>query len=265
VRQNLSKFLPCLALVPCLMALAKTQRVPQGKAVTGDIDRPPLVFSQYAVSLGEIPATGVVPAHFDYWNRGDQAIEITEITPSCGCLAPRIVDEKRVLQPGERGRFYVSVKTANETPGPKDYTVQVKYKDQQPREEIVRFHLDVPERKVTVTPSEVYFYQLTGQPDSRTILVQDHRGQRLNVTDVQVTSELATVAMGAAKEGEGGVWENEIRVDVPGEVPNGRKIALIKIQTDDIDYPLITVPLLIQGPEKSSVQLTSGEEEVKSP
>lgn len=242
-----------------------TQGVPDGRALSGGASRSPLVFSQYAVNLGEVPATGVVPAHFDYWNRGDQPLEITELTPSCGCLAPRIVDNQRVLQPGERGRFYVSVKTANETPGPKDYTVQVKYKDEQPREEIVRFHLDVPERKVTVTPSEVYFYQLTGQPDSRTIRVQDHRGKRLNVTDVQVTSELATVTKGKAREGEEGAWENEIRVDVPGHVPAGRKIALIKIQTDDDDYPLITVPLLIQGPEKPTVQLTSGVEEVESP
>lgn len=244
--------------VPALLAGLLTQQVPVGRPIVGEVTRDQLVFSQYAVQLGEVRPTGTIPAHFDFFNSGETPIEIVKLEPSCGCLAPRLYDDKKVYGPGEHGRFYVSVKTANETPGPKTYTVKVKYDDGEPRERLVSFKLTIPEKKVSVTPSEVYFYQLDGSADSREIVVTDHRGRNLTITNVICPTEFASVTLGT-KIVEGQVSRTPIRIDIPANVPSGRNTAVLTIETDDPDYSTIKVPILIWGQE-SKIQQTSAEE-----
>lgn len=244
-----------LGFVPALLAGLMWQSAPVERKIAGDIVRSKLVFSQYAVHLGEVRPVGTIPAHFDFVNTGDQPVKILKLEPSCGCLAPRLYEDKKTYAPGEHGRFYVSVKTANESPGPKDYTVKVSYDDGEPKERLVSFHLTVPERKVSVTPAEVYFYQTQGKADFREIMVEDHRGRNLNVLDVVCSTEHASVKLGK-KTIDGHVSRTPIRVDVPADVPEGKSTALITIQTDDPDYQIIRVPILIWGPS-SNIQQTS--------
>jgi len=235
--------------LPFLLAICLTQRVPVGKSVEGSIERPALAFSTYQNHIGQVSATGTIPVRFEFCNRGDGPVEIVELKPSCGCLAPKMMDNIKTLQPNQWGRFFATINTANETPGDKDYTIDVKYRaDKELHHQTVRLQLIVPERKVTVVPSELYFYQLSGKPDSRTIKVQDHRGTQLTVLDAQLNSDLASVELGKGHATENGVWETNVRVDVAGVVPNGRKIAMMTLTTDDPDYPQIKLPILIQGP-----------------
>lgn len=244
-------------LIPTVLAAVLTQSVPHERALTGRRERENLVFSQYAVHLGEVRPIGTIPAHFDFFNSGDSPIEIVNLEPSCGCLAPRLYEDKKLYGPGERGRFYVSVKTANETPGPKDYTVKVQYLDEVPKETFVTFHLTVPEKKVAVFPAEVYFYQTHGTAEYREIMVEDHRGLNLNVLDVVCTSEIPEITIGQ-KVLDGNVSRTPIRIDVPAEVPPGKRTALMTIETDDPEYRLIRVPILIWGP-KDGIQQASAE------
>jgi len=243
---------------PALLAGLMTQKVPVGRPSVGQIERDKLVFSQYAVHLGEVAPTGTIPAHFDFFNAGETPIEIVKLDPSCGCLAPRLYGDKKIYGPGEHGTFYVSVKTANESPGPKDYTVKVKYHDGEPRERLVSFKLTIPEKKVSVTPAEVYFYQLDGNADSRSIVVEDHRGRNLTITNVTCPTEFATVSLGT-KIVDGQTSRTPIRIDIPADVPSGRQTAILTIETDDPDYSIIKVPILIWGQE-SKIQQTSAEE-----
>lgn len=246
-----------LGAAPALLAGLLTAKQPEGRSIVGTRERSSLVFSQYAVHLGEVRPVGTIPAHFDFVNAGDEPINILKLEPSCGCLAPRLYDDKQVYQPGERGRFYVSVKTANESPGPKDYTVKVLYDDGQPQERLVSFRLSVPEKKVSVTPAEVYFYQTNGKADTRELQITDHRGRDLNVLDVVSSSDLAQVFVGK-KQNNQGITTTPIRIDVPADVPPGKNISLITIETDDPDYRLIKVPVLIWGPNET-IQQVSGE------
>lgn len=246
---------------PLIMAALCTRSVPEAAPMSGRPLPKQLVFSQYAVNLGEVRPTGTIPAHFEFLNLGDSPIEIVRFDPSCGCLAPKLYDGKTVYEPRERGRFYVSVNTAKETPGPKAYTVGVHYtQNGQSKQETVTFRMSVPERKVSVVPPEVYFYQLNGEPDSREIVVEDHRGQDLNVLEVVCSSELAEVTVGQKVYREG-VPKTPIRIDVPGDPPAGRNIAFLEIRTDDPEFPTIPVPILIHGPLET-VQQVSGEMEI---
>ena len=262
VRSDLLSSVMVLAgLLPAVAAIFLTQPQPAGAVISGRPPQKKFVFSQYAVNLGEVRPTGMIPAHFDFFNLGETPVEITSFEPSCGCLAPKLYDGKMVYAPQEQGRFYVSVNTATETPGPKEYTVAIKFNDGQPKQEIVTFRLTIPERKVSVVPSEVYFYQLHGKADFREIIVEDHRGKNLNVLDVECSTELADITLGQQVSVDG-VTRTPIRIDVPADPPSGRHTGLIQIYTDDPDFPMIPVPVLIYGPEQK-IQQVSSEENVK--
>lgn len=252
----------CLfGFAPVLMACWGTSRVIEGTPVVGERKCASLAFSQYAVNLGEVPAVGTIPASFYFWNQCDRPLRITALQASCGCLAPKIIGGKEEFGPGEHGQFMVTVKTANESPGPKFYSVTVRYDDGGPREAQVHFRLVIPERKVTVSPAEVYFYQLSGREDSREILVEDHRGSRLQVLGAEISTKQAKVRIGPAEPGANGSWTTPIRLDVPAVVRPGREIALLSIKTNDPEYSVIKVPVLIQG-APPRIQQTAGEAEI---
>lgn len=237
-----------MGVFPVILAGWLTHPTAEGRPINGGLPRENLIFSQYSVSLGEVPPVGVIPAHFDFFNAGEQTLEIVKIEPSCGCLAPRLYDDKRVFGPNEHGRFYVSVSTANETPGPKAYSVRVHYNDGEPRERLLSFKMVIPDKKVSVTPAEVYFYQLTGEADSREIVVQDFRGRDLNVVGIDFNSQLADITVGQKVTDSQGA-RIPIRIDVPENLEPGRRTTLLKIFTDDPDFQRIQVPILIWGPE----------------
>jgi len=223
------------------------------------VEREQLVFRQYAIDLGLVPPVGTVPAYFDFRNQGDEPIEIVDLEASCGCLAPRLYDDKKTIyEPGEGGRFYVTVKTANETPGPKSFTVLVKYDDGQPKERVLSFRLEIPERKVTVSPAQLLFYQINGEPDSREITLSDYRGASLNVLNVRSESELVSLSVGEkVQSGENSTIP--IRIDVAALAPPGRQEFFVTIETDDPEYKRIQVPVMIFGPE-NPIRQVSGEQ-----
>lgn len=251
-----------LALLPLGLATWNTERVPLARTVSGSTQRPSLAFSQYAVHRGDVPPIGTIPIPFEFCNTGDRPLTLIKLDPSCGCLAPRVEQDKMTYAPGEWGRFYVSVKTANESPGPKEYRVRVEYDDGQPREETVHFHMTIPRQKVTVKPSELYFYQLNGKADSREILVEDHRGGSLEVLGAAVSSGEAIVTVGERLQHQEGYWVTPVRIDIPDRDTPGREIVTITIRTDDQEYPEIRVPMLIHGPSQK-IQLTGGEHETR--
>lgn len=248
-----------LALLPAALAVWSTERIPAARAVHGESERSSLVFSQYAVNLGEIPPTATIPVPFDFHNAGDRPLTLVKLDPSCGCLAPRVEQEKMSYAPGESGRFVVSVKTANESAGPKEYRVRVQYDDGRPREQLVHFRMVIPHKKVTVAPSELYFYQLNGKADWREIVVEDHRGGSLTVQGAAISSGESIVTVGEKYRHADGHWATPIRIDVPARPNPGKEIVMLTVRTDDSEYPEIRVPILIYGPTQP-IQLTGGED-----
>ncbi len=252
-----------LAALPFLMAAASQLWPTRPTPIAAAPDRPPLAFDQYVVNFHEMPVRPVIDAYFQFTNRSDKAVRITKIVPSCGCLNPRLYDGKQDYAPGERGRFTLAVKTAREQPGPKQYTATVQYvAEGKPYEETLALRLVLPEQKITVEPAEVYFYQLTGQPDSRTIHVVDRRGGTLEVTGIRFDSEFARATLGKVQMDDDGRRRFPIRIDVDGEVPAGRKFVELKIATNDPEFDEIRAVVLIQGP---STDIVPASAEVPAP
>lgn len=233
------------ALTPFAAAvLVHTVRPPLPCAIAAP-DRPALVFEQYLVDLGRVLPTTEVRGTFAFRNRGESPVRITDVHPSCGCLLPRLSTKE--LAPGETGYIVLRMQPANESPGRKTYTADVRYEDPRPHEVRLTFRVEVPERQLMVRPRGLLFYQLGEKPTTQWLTVSDARDNPATVTGVSVNKDWIAVALLETRQGESGARETEVKVTVPAEVPPGRHEAWVTVETDDPDSPVLRVPLMIQG------------------
>jgi hypothetical protein len=223
------------------------------RSLTASRDFPPIAFAQYSLNFGEVPPMPVIDAHFDFVNRSSGPVEVLGLRPSCNCLQPHLMGDRTTYQPGEAGRFHIQVRTANEPSGPQDYLVEMDYKgaDQKVYSEIVIFRVTLPELKVTVEPSEVLFYQLSGEAGTQTIHVTDFRDEPLQVTEVICDSPHPSFVVGEAVVDEHGRSTIPIQINIPEGLPPMREITYINILTTDEEFSRLQVPILIHGPLQS--------------
>jgi len=258
---RIRKALLGVALLPFCGAVFAWFSPSQPELVASAAPRPALGFRTYAINKGDVPPAPFIHTSFDFVNQSDRPVRISTVTPSCGCLVTKLVENQREYDPGEYGMLQVSLPTANEVPGPHDYTIKIAYDDGQPREETLRLTMNLPEPIVRVEPSEIYFYQLTGDADSRDVVLVDPRDSPLKITDARLVlligqeacpAELATVTIEESKS-TNGETRIPVRIHVAGSVPPTRTIAHLVISTSDPDFKTMKVPVLIQGPTRPIV------------
>lgn len=211
--------------------------------------RPGLAFHQYAVDLRKIHPTAEAHAIFIFQNRGSEPVQITAMEPSCGCLTPTLQgDQDKVIPAGESGRIVVRMQPANSTVGPHEYTVKVKYTDPEPREVQLTMKLEIPETTITVSPPALIVYHPHGsEPTPYDFKITDGRGKRFEVTDVSVNSDLVEAAIGETNFTQTGNFQQTVRVSIAGDLPPERTQALLIVQTNDVDFPELRIPILLQG------------------
>jgi hypothetical protein len=231
--------------IPFLCAIVAQVAGPHERPVVGEVSRPGLSFRQHLVDLGEVPPGEEVRGWFEFINTGSTPVKITKITPSCGCLQPRL--KKEVYQPGERGDITVRVKTALEAPGAKEYRVRVDFEDAQPRTMDLGFKLVLPENQVLVRPRALLCYQTNGQPTEKEISVTDGRSTPLTIEGATSSSDFVAVKIVGAGRDEDGRWCTTIKVTVAGEVPPGEHHTSVTMFSNDPAYPELRVPLIIAG------------------
>jgi hypothetical protein len=234
--------------LPLVMALAAQILGPRPRPIAAAPTRPALAFDQYLVDLGPVAPSEEVLAHFDFTNRGNAPVTDIKLDPSCGCLQPRL--KKTTYGPGESGNFVLHVQTANQNAGLKEYTVAVKYNDPIPREAIVVFRVELPANQVFVRPRALVLYQPgDASLPPREIEITDRRGRgkNLNITRVECTRPVAQVELQESTVDKEGHWHGHIKVTFPEKLPPGRVEAMIRIVTDDPEYHLLRVPLILQG------------------
>lgn len=242
-----------LAVVPFCIACLASGAPDQPQPLENPREFPPLAFAQYSLDFGEVPATPVINAHFDFVNRSDAPVEILGLKPSCNCLNPTLMGGRTTYAPGEAGRFHIQVRTANEPAGQQDYLVELDYLDAEDRvhTEALILRVTLPELKVTVEPSELLFYQLSGEAGSQTIHVTDFRDDPLEVLEVVSDSPYASFEIGEAEVDEFGRSTIPIQISIPEGIPPMREITLINIMTSDQEFSQLQVPMLLHGPIQS--------------
>lgn len=216
-----------------------------------------LAFDQYLVDLRDVGLRPVVHGEFHFKNIGPRPLTITKLEPSCGCLKPRLAGDVQTYEPGGRGLFVVGVATANESPGPHAYTIKVRYTDPDPHEVVLKFKLTLPERKLSIEPPELAFFQYNGQPSTATIHLTDYRGGDINVTSAAATVGFIDVEVQPPGWDERGNRRIPIVLHVPGTVPPGRTRCTVAIETTDPEFRSIRIPVLVDGP--SEIQQTGAQ------
>ena len=242
-----------LATLPFVLASIAHWAGSRVQKSTAGEPRPALAFETYLVDIsGRVKETDrVVGARFRFKNLSDQTVNVTDLIPSCGCLQPQL--EKRVYEPRDSGEFVLKMETAGESPGAKEYFVDFKYEDPIERTARLTFKLDLPERRLVVKPKALVIYQFTPGRTIHPVTVSDYRGGKgFKITSVKSTSKYAKVQLGEV-EHQNGLVEQKLDVIVEDLVPPGKHDGLIVIKTNDLDFPELYVPLIIQGPDQKTV------------
>jgi hypothetical protein len=232
-----------VASLPFLASLGFCAIERKASPLCDSIERPALVFDQYLVNLGEIHNTAKVEAHFRFKNCGSFPLRITNVTPSCMCLAPQI--EKRAYAPGEISDFTLKVLTTHQTPGPHEYLVALQYEDPKPREVTVTFKLII-RREVTLSPRQLIVYQNGISETEQKVVLTDMRPKPFIVTSATCRSPLVRVELKKPVDDPEGGRETTVVIHVAAQVPVGGEDCSVYLTTDDPHYPKIPVPLRIR-------------------
>lgn len=241
-----------LMAVPMGAATASYFSRGQAQPLSETPQRPSLAFHQYLVDLGAVRPTGELAARFSFSNMGSETVVIQEIIPSCGCLKP--MTKQKTYLPGQTGDFLARIHTANEAPGPREYTLRVKYTDPEPREELLTFRVKLPENQVLIRPHSLIFLQLNGNESTQDVTITDQRSRTLQLQNVVTSNPFVKAELGPKSIDDQGRLQQKVKITVSGKVPSRRFHTLISVTTDDPGYRTLTIPLMIQGPTPSVSQ-----------
>lgn len=235
------------ASLPFVLSLGFHLAGPKASEPQPAADRPALVFNQYFVDLGPRPPEPTMHAFFGFRNRGNAPVKIIDIETSCGCMISEFQNNKREYAPGEEGKFFLTVKTTREMPGPKEYFAKLRYEDPQPREIDVSFRCVLPEQQVRVSPPATVVYQPNTHPTSKEFHVTDNRRKPLRVLDVSSSADYIAAKIGDIESDEDGPRRTIINVTVETNVPPGRHDEMVTLLTDDPKFQQIPIYVRVEG------------------
>ena len=229
------------ALVP-FAASCCFYSAPTAAAVTGKRAIAPLVFDRYLVDYGPMPVQAMVnpdkpdepptiTVPYYYRNTSTQPIEIKSLTPSCGCLQPRV--GSMTVEPGGYGRLIMPVAIANEPAGPKEYLVKVIYQDEKIHEVDLALKMVLPEKQIEVTPRALWFYQSGTKPTTEYVTITDLRADSLEIESVECSSDFWTVEKKVDITNEFGHRIVKLAVTLKSDIPPGKHRGIINVLTND--------------------------------
>ncbi len=251
-------------LLPCIASTVFTSKVDEALPLVTTKSRPSLVFSPYLYHHGEDPVAldATLYSEFQFRNDGEQVVTIGEIERSCGCLSPRL--SKRQVAPGAIESLIVPLQTIRQAPGPHEYTLTVHYTDPEPRKATLSIKATFPKKMVTVQPTALYLSQSTDKSVPFQVAVSDYRDKTLNVTGVEATAWFVSANIGTSSESKIvqasyslespdeelylPAAQTTIKGEVAGGVPRGHHDVVITATTDDPEFPMVTVPMVVNGP-----------------
>ncbi len=267
------KLLIGLALLPCLGAFFMNVET-DAPPLKVTREQPSLLFSSHMHTHREdsIKPGATLHSEFHFRNRSDQTVTVNSVERSCGCMTPRWT---KTVAPGEIGVLRVPLDTIRQSPGFHEYLLTVNYTDTKPRSAFLTIKATFPEKMVVVQPRALYLSQRSSKPVDFSIAVSDFRDKPLRVTDVEATAAFVsadiyhktaveimqashTVESFDGTDADGSADDEAFhdprsRTDivgtVAGNIPPGHHHVLVTAKTNDPDFPVVSVPMIVQGPE----------------
>lgn len=237
-----------LAVLPCLSAFVFGSRESGEPPCSVTTGRPALVFSEYLIDYGPDPVAPqpTLTPEFYFRNNGDEKVQITEIQPSCGCLAPAITAKE--IDPGAIQKLTLPIRLRNEPSGLREYTVTVAYLDPKPRSVTLTVKAVLPEKSLIVEPRVLMVMGSANSSERHVITISDYRPESaakpIHVTGVTVSSSLFSAELEGQFPHEG-ASRTSISVQFRDNPPPGRHRGVINVATDDAMFPMIQIPVIV--------------------
>jgi hypothetical protein len=221
--------LPLAVSVPLVLFLAPT------------FVRAELECTRSVVDKGEVKSGLPLSHRFTICNRGPEAVEITDVRPSCGCLGPKL--DKRGLQTGESAQLLLEVNTLTQPAGVNNWRVTLRYKSGEVEQELPLYISARIVTEITVEPPSLAIY--TDTSISHEITVIDRRVEPLIVRAVSASSPHVRTHLGEVRRDDAGHWRRAIQVEVLDDCPEGTHAETLHICTSDPVYSELKVPFTI--------------------
>ncbi len=203
--------------------------------------RADLRIAQSQLNAGEVHSGAPLSQRFVFLNTGHETIEITGVQGSCGCLTPRLT--RRTLKPGEEGAVLLEVNTLQQAAGPHNWRVKVLY---QAGDEC---------HKATLVLNATIIAEITVQPAALTvfadsavaheIVVSDLRSHPFTITAAKPSSSELRAHLTEPHRDADGHWTWRIKLEVTGDLLEGRHSETVDLFTDDPTYSHLKVPVMV--------------------
>ena len=223
-------------------------------------DRPPLVFEPWFVEFTEEELKErVIKTPFYCLNRGDEPVTFGRIERSCGCVAPRL--HAQTIEPGKVGAIYVDIDSLRQAPGEHEYILDVAYSDSRRWKAQLLIKATFPQKMVVTEPKELFISQRTDQAISFQVSISDYREKPLAVIGMESSAWFVTAgyvekqpvpvvpASDSVDSAELTRTVTQVDGKVEGPVPPGRHYVILNARTTDEQFPAVTVPVFVSGPD----------------
>ncbi len=207
---------------------------------------------QSVVDKGEVRSGLPLAQRFLFCNRGPGPVEITDVRPSCGCLAPKL--DKRVLQAGETGELLLEVNTLTQPAGLHSWRITLRYQCGEAEQELSLYIRARLVTEITVEPPSLAIYTDTAIRHEITLI--DRRTEPLIVRAVPTSSPYVRTHLGELRRDDAGHWHRTIQVEVLADCPEGTHTETLRICTSDPLYSELKVPFTIVKHARHRVSAT---------
>jgi hypothetical protein len=221
-----------------------------------------LHFPQPQVQAGEVRSGTPLTQRFAFVNRGPDAVTITELKASCGCLKPCLgpgtVALPHTYRPTEEGEVLLEINTLSQAAGPQSWRVTVCYELSGQRYEVP---LQIGGRivnELSVLPAAVNI--ITDAAITQELTLTDLRAQPLSVIEVRTSSPHLQGRIAEQGSDAAGHRLCKIWLAVGGDFPVGRHEETVDLVTDDTAYRTLKVPVTIV--KRGRERVTASPEEV---
>jgi len=237
-----------LIAVPVLASTTYSLRSASSPPLPIISDRPALVFESYLADQSRIMAESrpVISEEFHFRNQGPRTVKITNVEPSCGCLRPQLSSTQ--IEPGQRGRITLPVRTVNEPAGFREYMVNIHYEDPVPRTVSLTWRVQLPEKKLLIEPRVLMLLGNLAEDEPLPVRISDFRAGKtdtpLRITDVSAAPGLIQAAVGGQTL-SADASETVVNVRFSSKLPPGKHRGLVTVLTEDPDYPALQIPVFV--------------------
>jgi hypothetical protein len=227
--------LGCAAL---LSAPAAAQDPPSG-----------IIFSRTHVSLGRVEAAGEIEHRFAFRVAGREPVQILDVRPSCGCIAPGL--PKRVYAPGEQGELVFRVHAASQPQGPRRFTVSLHVR-QGAQSTTIPLTLDVDLFKpIEITPSTLLLHLNGTSSIEQNLTIAELRPRPLKILEVRSSTPKIVARLKEAPGEDGRV--QQVSLTIAGDFPAGQTQETVVIRTADAEHAELVVPVTVVRPSRIRV------------